>query len=58
MKLSQILAIAGWMSVFIEMWLILLERIPQDKITWWFLFFFLFIAIAASAIASPNEKGK
>jgi len=55
-KPSQLLAILGWVSVFVEGWLLVLRQVPSDALSWGFFTFFFLVAIGASAIASPSKK--
>lgn len=55
-KRSIILAYAGWTSVFVEGWLLLLHLIPADGISLAFFALFFFLAIMASAIYSTKPR--
>lgn len=44
-KPSQILALAGWAYVFVAGILLILRKIPSDKLTWGLFLFFLFLFI-------------
>lgn len=55
-KPSATLAYAGWASVFVEAWLLLLRIIPSDVFSWTFFGIFLLIAVWASAIYTGNPK--
>jgi len=55
-SLSQFLSIFGWLSVFAQSWLFILNLIPSNFNTWIFFVFFLLIAIFASAVSSENKR--
>lgn len=50
---AELLALIGWMSVFIEAWLLLTERIPNTNTTWFFWGFFLVVALIATIKSLP-----
>lgn len=54
-KLSELLALLGWVSVFTESWLLVTRQIPPDGLSWGFLGFFFITAVFASAIAAPRK---
>jgi hypothetical protein len=53
---SQLLAAIGWISVFVEGWLIVLRLIPADFLTWMFFVIFFIVAVFASAVAGGKRK--
>lgn len=55
-KPSAVLAYAGWISVFVLGWLMLLRTVPADGLTWRFFGIFFVIAVWASAVYSGNPK--
>lgn len=55
-KPSAVLAYAGWVSVFVEAWLLLLRTIPADGLTWTFFAIFFVVAVMASAVYSGKPK--
>ena len=55
-KPSAVLAYAGWVSVFVESWLLLLRIIPADGLTWTFFGIFFVVAVIASAVSSSGPK--
>ena len=55
-KPSAILAYAGWISVFVLGWLMVLRATPADKLTWTFFWIFFVVAVLASAIYSGSPK--
>lgn len=57
-KPSAFLAYAGWISVFVLGWLMVLRTVPADKLTWTFFAIFFMVALFASAVYSgkPNKK--
>ncbi len=55
-KRSVILAYAGWTSVFVEGWLLLLRLIPIDGISLSFFVLFFVLAIMASVIYSSKPR--
>ena len=57
-KPSAVLAYAGWASVFIEGWLLLLRTIPADGLTWTFFGLFFFLAVMASAVSTGRQTRK
>lgn len=54
-KPSHILAFAGWLSVFVLSWLLILGYRPLNWLSAGFWFFFLIIAILASAVGSDGK---
>lgn len=55
--LPQLLALLAWLSIFVEVWLLILRKIPSDALSWAFFSFFMLLAIIASALATSNPKG-
>ena len=55
-KPSAVLAYAGWISVFVLGWLIVLRTIPADKLTWTFFGIFFVVAVMASAVYAGGPK--
>lgn len=55
-KPSAILAYAGWISVFVLGWLMVLRTVPADRLTWIFFWIFFVVAVLASAIYSGSPK--
>lgn len=39
--------VLSWLSIFVEAWLILLKRLPVDKVSVFFFCFFIIVAIGA-----------
>lgn len=58
LKPSAVLAYAGWASVFIEGWLLLLRTIPADGLSWSFFGLFFLVAVMASAVYSGKQNKK
>jgi len=55
-NLSQLLAVVGWISVFVLGWLIVLRLAPSDALTWAFFVIFFVVALMASAVAHGRKK--
>lgn len=54
MKTSQFLCIAFWLSVLAETWILVLRLIPFDPLSTAAWFFFLLVAVGASAVSAPS----
>jgi len=55
-KPSIVLAYTGWISMFIEGWLLLLRKIPADGLSWAFFALFFFLGVMASAVYAGKPK--
>ncbi len=47
-KLSELLALLGWISFIVECWLLLTRQIPPDFLSWFFFGLFFLLALFAS----------
>jgi len=57
MKTSEILAFVGWLSVLVLAWMVVLERVPSNGVTWaMFAFFVLFSTVASLTATMPTKK--
>lgn len=54
-KFSELLAVSMWVSVIALSWKLVLRLTPFDWISMFFWGFFLFVALVASAIATPKK---
>ncbi len=58
MKLSTFLAAAGWISLLILTWMIVLRSVPAEPVTTGLAWvFFLLFSASASTIQSMPKKG-
>lgn len=58
MKISQMVAILGWISFFAMSWAVILGKASQTIISVLFLFLFLLIALGASSFSSNHKYTK
>ncbi len=54
MKDSYLLAVAGWVSVFVLAWLLVLRAIPFDLMSGGFCAFFFILAVCGTALSSEK----
>jgi hypothetical protein len=48
----------SWLSIFVEAWLILLKRMPVDKVSVFFFCFFILVAISSWLGTVVEERQK
>lgn len=57
-KLSELVAVMGWLSTFVSGWILFLRAVPADNLSATFFCFFLVVAILASAISMERKAIK